>query len=132
MVVEYRFAKKKKEGFTPIDRQRIVGILWLTVFFSLSSAESSGFPISRMRVPLGVLDQSPRHQRAQSAEAIAETVELARLAEELGYTATGSPSTMPSRRSPIPAPRSWSRASPPATSRIRVGTGGCSFPTTAR
>ncbi len=35
MVVEYRFAKKKKEGFTPIDRQRIVGILWLTVFFSM-------------------------------------------------------------------------------------------------
>ena len=32
--VEYRFAKKKKEGFTPIDRQRIVGIFWLTVFFA--------------------------------------------------------------------------------------------------
>jgi multisubunit Na+/H+ antiporter MnhB subunit len=35
MYIEYRFAKKKKEGFTPIDRQRILGILWLTVFFSL-------------------------------------------------------------------------------------------------
>jgi len=33
--IEYRFAKKKKEGFTPIDRQRIVGIFWITVFFSL-------------------------------------------------------------------------------------------------
>jgi multisubunit Na+/H+ antiporter MnhB subunit len=33
--VEYRFAKKKKEGFTPIDRRRIVGIFWLTIFFSL-------------------------------------------------------------------------------------------------
>ena len=33
--VEYRFAKKKKEGFTPIDRRRIVGIFWLTVFFCL-------------------------------------------------------------------------------------------------
>lgn len=33
--IEYRFAKKKKEGFTPIDRQRIVGIFWLTVFFAL-------------------------------------------------------------------------------------------------
>ena len=32
--IEYRFAKKKKEGFTPIDRQRIVGIFWLTVFFA--------------------------------------------------------------------------------------------------
>lgn len=35
MYIEYRFAKKKKEGFTPIDRQRILGILWITVFFSL-------------------------------------------------------------------------------------------------
>jgi multisubunit Na+/H+ antiporter MnhB subunit len=35
MVIEYRFAKKKKEGFTPIDRSRIVGIFWLTIFFSL-------------------------------------------------------------------------------------------------
>ena len=35
MYIEYRFAKKKKEGYTPIDRQRIVGIFWLTCFFSL-------------------------------------------------------------------------------------------------
>jgi len=35
MALEYRFAKKKKEGFTPIDRQRIIGIFWLTVFFSV-------------------------------------------------------------------------------------------------
>jgi len=35
MFLEYRFAKKKKEGYTAIDRQRILGILWLTVFFSL-------------------------------------------------------------------------------------------------
>lgn len=35
MVVEYRFAKKKKEGFTPTDRKRILGIFWLTIFFSL-------------------------------------------------------------------------------------------------
>ena len=33
MVVEYRFAKKKKEGFVPSDRQRIFGIFWLTLFF---------------------------------------------------------------------------------------------------
>ena len=33
MVVEYRFAKKKKEGFVPSDRQRILGILWITIFF---------------------------------------------------------------------------------------------------
>jgi len=35
MVIEYRFAKKKKEGFTPTDRKRVVGIFWLTIFFSL-------------------------------------------------------------------------------------------------
>jgi hypothetical protein len=35
MVIEYRFAKKKKEGFTPIDRKRILGILWITAFFCL-------------------------------------------------------------------------------------------------
>ena len=35
MVIEYRFAKKKKEGVTPTDRKRIVGIFWLTIFFSL-------------------------------------------------------------------------------------------------
>jgi hypothetical protein len=33
MVIEYRFAKRKKEGFVPSDRQRIMGIFWLTIFF---------------------------------------------------------------------------------------------------
>jgi len=35
MVIEYRLATKKKEGFTPTDRQRIVGLFWLTIFFCL-------------------------------------------------------------------------------------------------
>ncbi len=35
MVIEYRFAKKKKEGVTPTDRQRIAGIFWVTIFLSL-------------------------------------------------------------------------------------------------
>ena len=35
MVIEYRFAKRKKEGFTPTDRQRVTGILWITIFLSL-------------------------------------------------------------------------------------------------
>ena len=35
MVVEYRFAKKKKEGVTPTDKQRIVGIFWIAIFMSL-------------------------------------------------------------------------------------------------
>jgi len=35
IVIEVQFAKKKKEGFTPTDRKRVVGIFWLTVFLSL-------------------------------------------------------------------------------------------------
>lgn len=34
MYLEYRVAAKKKEGFTPIDRRRIVGIFWITLFFA--------------------------------------------------------------------------------------------------
>ena len=30
MIIEYFFARNKKEGFTPTDRQRIVGLFWLT------------------------------------------------------------------------------------------------------
>jgi hypothetical protein len=35
MVIEYQFAKKKKEGFTPTDKQRILGILWVSIALSL-------------------------------------------------------------------------------------------------
>ena len=35
MVIEYRFAKKKKEGVTPTDRKRVAGIFWITIFLSL-------------------------------------------------------------------------------------------------
>jgi len=35
MVIEYRFAKKKKEGVTPTDKKRVAGIFWLTIFLSL-------------------------------------------------------------------------------------------------
>ena len=35
MVIEYHFAKKKKEGYTATDKKRIVGIFWLTIFFCL-------------------------------------------------------------------------------------------------
>ncbi|HEY6239703.1 MAG TPA: hypothetical protein VIW78_02575 [Burkholderiales bacterium] len=35
IVIEYRFAKKKKEGVTATDKKRIAGIFWLTIFFSL-------------------------------------------------------------------------------------------------
>ena len=33
MYIEYRFAKKKKEGVTATDRMRIRGIFWITIFF---------------------------------------------------------------------------------------------------
>ena len=35
MVIEYQFAKRKKEGFTPTDKQRILGILWVSIVLSL-------------------------------------------------------------------------------------------------
>ncbi len=35
MVIEVRVAKNKKEGFTATDKKRVVGIFWLTIFFSL-------------------------------------------------------------------------------------------------
>ena len=35
IVIEVRVAKNKKEGFTATDKKRVVGIFWLTVFFSL-------------------------------------------------------------------------------------------------
>lgn len=35
MVIEYRFAKNKKEGVTPTDRGRIVGLFWITISMSL-------------------------------------------------------------------------------------------------
>jgi hypothetical protein len=34
LVTEIHFAKKKKEGFTATDRQRVVGIFWLSLFLS--------------------------------------------------------------------------------------------------
>jgi multisubunit Na+/H+ antiporter MnhB subunit len=33
MYIEYRYATKKKEGFTATDRMRITGIFWITIFF---------------------------------------------------------------------------------------------------
>jgi hypothetical protein len=33
MIIEVRYARKKKEGFTHTDKQRVVGIFWLTLFF---------------------------------------------------------------------------------------------------
>ena len=32
IIIEIYLARKKKEGFTPIDKERVVGIFWLTLF----------------------------------------------------------------------------------------------------
>ena len=34
MILDIMMARKKKEGFQPSDRQRILGILWISIFAS--------------------------------------------------------------------------------------------------
>jgi hypothetical protein len=34
VVIEIHFARKKKEGFTATDRQRVFGIFWLSLLMS--------------------------------------------------------------------------------------------------
>ena len=34
LVIEIHVARKKKEGFTPADRQRVFGIFWLSLFLA--------------------------------------------------------------------------------------------------
>lgn len=34
MIIDIIMARKKKEGFQPADRQRILGILWISIFAS--------------------------------------------------------------------------------------------------
>ena len=34
LVIEYHYARKKKEGVTPTDKQRRWGIFWLSIFIS--------------------------------------------------------------------------------------------------
>ena len=34
MIIDSIMARKKKEGFQPSDRQRILGILWISIFAS--------------------------------------------------------------------------------------------------
>lgn len=81
-----------------------------------------------MRVRLGVLDQSPVISGHSPAEAIAETVSLARLAEELGYHRywLAEHHAIAALADPCPEILVCHVAS--ATSRIRVGTGGVLLP----
>lgn len=34
IVIEYRVARRKKEGITPTDKQRMLGILWISILIS--------------------------------------------------------------------------------------------------
>jgi luciferase family oxidoreductase group 1 len=81
-----------------------------------------------MRVPLGVLDQSPVVSGRSPAQAIAETVELARLAEELGYHRYWLAEHHAIAALADPSPEILVARVASATSRIRVGTGGVLLP----
>jgi luciferase family oxidoreductase group 1 len=81
-----------------------------------------------MKVPLGVLDQSPVVSGLKPAEAIAETVELARLAEELGYRRYWLAEHHAIAALADPCPEILVARVASATSRIRVGTGGVLLP----
>src|SRR5260221_4603112 len=81
-----------------------------------------------MRVPLGVLDQSPFIGGYGPAEAIAETFSLARLAEELGYHRYWLAEHHAIAALADPSPEILVSRVASATSRIRVGTGGVLLP----
>src|SRR5712672_1311302 len=81
-----------------------------------------------MRVPLGVLDQSPVISGHSPARAIAETVSLARLAEELGYHRYWLAEHHAIAALADPSPEILVSSVASATSRIRVGTGGVLLP----
>jgi luciferase family oxidoreductase group 1 len=77
---------------------------------------------------LGVLDQSPISEGSTGAEALANTVDLARLAERLGYRRywVAEHHGMPMLASP--SPEVLISAVAAQTSRIRVGSGGIMLP----
>ena len=81
-----------------------------------------------MRVRLGVLDQSPVISGHSPANAIAETVSLARLAEELGFHRYWLAEHHAITALADPCPEILVCRVASATSRIRVGTGGVLLP----
>jgi luciferase family oxidoreductase group 1 len=81
-----------------------------------------------MTVRLGVLDQSPVISGYSPAEAIAQTVSLARLAEELGYHRYWLAEHHAIAALADPCPEILACRVAAATSRIRVGTGGVLLP----
>ena len=85
-----------------------------------------------MRVPLSVLDLVPVREGSNASTAMRESVELARLAERLGYVRYwfAEHHSMTSIGSSAPEVLIGHIAS--ATSRIRVGSGGVMLPNHAR
>src|SRR5258707_12937120 len=81
-----------------------------------------------MRVPLGVLDKPRVISGYSPAEAIAETVSLARLAEGLGYHRYWLAEHHAIAALADPSPEILVARVASATSRIRVGTGGVLLP----
>jgi luciferase family oxidoreductase group 1 len=81
-----------------------------------------------MEIRLGVLDQSPVISGHSPAEAIAQTVSLARLAEELGYHRYWLAEHHAIAALADPCPEILVSRVASATSRIRVGTGGVLLP----
>jgi luciferase family oxidoreductase group 1 len=81
-----------------------------------------------MRLRLGVLDQSPVISGHSPARAVAETVSLARLAEELGYHRYWLAEHHAIAALADPCPEILVSSVAAATSRIRVGTGGVLLP----
>ena len=81
-----------------------------------------------MSLPLGVLDQSPIVSGHVPAEAVAETVQLAALADRLGYARYWLAEHHAIAALADPAPEILAAHVAGATRRIRVGTGGVLLP----
>jgi luciferase family oxidoreductase group 1 len=81
-----------------------------------------------MKVPLGVLDQSPVVSGHGPAEAVRETIALARFAEELGYRRYWLAEHHAIAALADPCPEILLCRVAAATSRMRVGTGGVLLP----
>jgi luciferase family oxidoreductase group 1 len=80
------------------------------------------------KIPLGVLDQSPVVGDRSPAEAVAETIRLAQLAEELGYRRYWLAEHHAISALADPCPEILLCRVAAETSRIRVGTGGVLLP----
>src|SRR5215468_11323733 len=81
-----------------------------------------------MSLPLGVLDQSPIVSGHAPAEAVAQTVALAALADRLGYARYWLAEHHAIAALADPAPEILAAHLAGATRRIRVGTGGVLLP----